>query len=819
MKSAFSLTRLSQRFAKHNVRYLILQLLTLTFVSFSLLVSGAVVHSISTSVDSFAAEISEGTDIVIISPTEGAIGAQQLATLSQMEPLKTLVPVWWSDASIDEQRTLMIVSTQLGEELPNNDVEEIHADAQLVLGPAVPGEQERDRSVAVNGKTVDVSAAAVQRLSDKSASISRINGGNFIIPQQQVLEEGQIIAAPKVIFVALQDGEQTSTAIDTVESALPANTTVVTTAEYKDFLAGNTKLVVLVANMFGLAMLITGVCIISVISALALDSRRYEYSLLRLIGTSKRKLISWNIVESVVLAIPCIALSILFTMFVAPSLIGSLPDALFGELPIRPAKEANIAVVLTLSLVAFLLVVCARLLVLRNFMRRVDQGIVYLRNVTAKRTSAVRSYVLLAVALAFCLLAFFQSNAPNTYGLLALAVLLATPAIVVAFAAGLKRIFTGIGGRRGAAGYIASSMLRGAVPLVFVSALALSIPAAAYSSAGNLVARGNELVSSLQNPSYYVQTAPADALPLKPLLTSEDLAEVEAMAGVDKVVPGVLTNLSVDGGQFTIQGIAAHTSMPAAINAGTEAVDRLLHTPNGVIVNRKAAEYLDVTIGDHLNLPLAGFAQAEVVAIDDYISVNDGQIVANAEDLCTNQIECNYSYFEIHATGSDAADHLSDFVEQKNAAGGQEFWLNTAHDEYLALSQSIAATSYLTFMLSLNLFFSCFVAIYILYRSSLNKVLPTLSRLQRIGYPSAGISATAMFLVVFASVLAALVASALYVLFGRSLSSLLAGDLAISGVDASVNVVSVLGFGAGSLLLLVLWGGLAGKRSLKRIHT
>lgn len=818
MKSAFSLTRLSLGFVRNNVRYLILQLLTLAFVSFSLLLSGAVVQAISGSVDSFASEISEGTDIVIISPAPGVIGEEELNELSDMDELKTLVPVWWSTASIDKQKTLMIASTQLGESLPGRELGEIDPSSLLIEGPSAPGLGQEDRRVSVDGVSFSVDSSRIQRLSDESDRFQRVNGGNFIVPQEGLLLDTGLTAAPKVIFVALSDSSKITAAIDDVKNLLPANTTVVTTAEYARFLAGNTELVVLVANMFGLAMLITGISVIAVISALALDNRRYEYSLLRLIGTSKRKLISWNLIESVLLVIPCVVVSISITALVFPKLIGSLPDALFGELPIRPTQDLNVAVIGTLSLISSLLVVGTRLLVLSNFMRRVDIGIVYLRNITANRVPARRYVGLAGAAILVVLLGLVRPTGSGLYGPLALAVLLGAPALLMLFAVFLRSIFTGIRGTVGGAGYIASSMLRGCVPLVLVAAVALNIPSAAHTSAGNLVTRGNQLVDTLQIPSYYLQTSDADALPLKPLLTSEDLADVEKIPGVEKAVPGVLTNISVNGGQFTIQGISAGTSMPAAANAGQKSLENLMNTRNGVILNRKAAETLGISEGDRLKLPLAGFEKSEVVAIDDYISVNDGQIVVNAEDLCSSRIECNYSYFEIHTTGEEVQSHLEDLVSAKNGDGGQEYWLNTAEDEYLALSKSIASTAYLAFVLSLNLFLSCFVAIYILYRSSLNKVLPILSQLRRIGYPSGGITKTALLLVTFVSIVSSLIASALYVLFVRSLSSLLARDLAISGVHGATSVTTVLSYWFGSLIILLLWGAVAAKRSQKRIQ-
>lgn len=817
MKSALSLTRLSLGFVRNNVRYLILQLLTLAFVSFSLLLSGAVVQAISGSVDSFSSEISEGTDIVIISPAPGAIGEDELDRLSGMDKLKTLVPVWWSTASIDQQKTLMIASKQLGESLPSREFGEIDPSALVVEGPSVPGAGQKDRRVSVDGVSFALDSSRIQRWSDTSDRFQRVNGGNFIVPQEGLLLDAGLIPAPKVIFAALRDSSNVATAVDDVKSVLPANTTVLTTAEYSRFLAGNTELVVLVANMFGLAMLITGVSVIAVISALALDSRRYEYSLLRLIGTSKRKLISWNLIESMLLVIPCVLGSISITALVFPKLIGSLPDALFGELPIRPTQELNVAVTGILSLIASLLVVGTRLLVLSSFMRRVDLGIVYLRNVTAKKAPTRRYVALAGAAMLIVLLGLTRPIGSGVFGLLALAVLLGTPLLLVLFAVALKRVFTGISGTFGGAGYIASSMLRSCVPLVLVAAVALSIPSAAYTSAGNLVTRGNQLVDTLQTPSYYLQTSEAEALPLKPLLSREDLADVEQMPGVAKVVPGVLTNVSVDGGQFTIQGVSSGTSMPAAANAGREPLSRLLNTRNGAIINRKAAETLGIAEGDRLNLPLAGFEKSEVVAIDDYISVNDGQIVVNAEDLCSSGIECSYSYFEIHTTADEAQSHLDEFVAFKNGDDGQEYWLNTADDEYRALSKSIASTAYLAFVLSLNLFLSCFVAIYILYRSSLNMVLPILSQLRRIGYPSGGITKTAVSLVTFVSVVSSLIACALYLLFTRSLSALLARDLAITGIHGSTGAISVLSFWLGSLVVLLLWGGVAVKRSLKRL--
>lgn len=817
MKSVLSLSLLSLRFAKKHIRYLVLQLFTLSLVMFGLLVSGGLANSISSAVDRFAAGVSEGTNIVVIDPSGGSLADHHLDELSALNGVKTVLPTWWTDAFLGGEKTLLIASAQLGEPIKNTDLEIIKTyDASLILGPSAPVVGDDHSNLSVDGYFLKIDRNATERLPASSSNLQRINGGNFIIAKESTLRDLGVVPDPKVLFLSTSEHASVDDVLSEVKSVLPAKTTVVPVSEYARILGASTTLVVSVADMLAFAMLITGIFIIASISWLSLETRRYDLSLVRLLGVSRPKLVAWNVLESLALMIPSLIVSISLCLVVCPTLIRNLPDALYGELPIRPTGEISTTVIFSLCLVAGVILATTRAILMLAFLRNVDKGLIYLRSTITSRASNMRSLILTAAGCVIGGFGITRDEVTLRYSLAALAILVFVQPIVQAFSALFKLVFSRTCGMRATAGYTAACVFKNCASLVVMSAVALSVPFAAYTAADNLIERGNTLVSSLREPSFYIQTSDASSLPMRTLLTEDDLASVKSFQGVTKVVPGLLKKINVNGGEMTMQGVSDGTSMPAAINAGEDAVQQLLKTDNGIILNRKAATFLGAHAGDTVSLPLPGLEDAVVLAIDDYISADEGQIVLSSEALCKAGIECNFSYFEVHTKDSGGTEKLEEFVASKNRGGQRSLYLSSSEDVYQALSMSIGASAYLVFMLSLALFFSCIVAIYVLYTVTLKRVLPMLNHLASLGYPERGVSLTAFAIVSYVALVSALIGAALAGLFTNLLSGRLASSLALEADGLSIDWIELSMFFPISAALLLAWGCLAAYRTLRK---
>lgn len=795
MKSAFHFLRFTRRSVKLTWRNYIFQFIVTLLTTTVVLSSISTWYSLKSSSAEFVGKLASDTQLVISAPTSKGVDVERVQNSLDSSDYETLIASRFDKGKLNDEDVTLIGIDVIGQEIHNDLIpQDADKDTLLFLGPSVKTPSKSTSDVSLGKNNVEIKAQNSVQFDNRA--LNAVNNGNFTVMPLS-LYRSLISDNPQTVFVALPSGVSIENAEKTISEKLPLYE-VARVSDYVDSINNQYSLMTSVSYLFALCFVLGAMMLIYVSTMTETSKRRKQFLILRLVGCKKGKIFSYGILESLIFNVVPVVLGILLAHSSVPYILKLIPSALVtNTLPITPAYAFSSRIFLGVAVMILLGACLSRIFALRSILNNVDEGLVYLR--AAVQADNDRRRLIISAIITTLLLVGALISAAYGQLLAGLTLLAAIPVLLF----GLEKIFSGFALKhgRGIRGINTLKLARNLKKkyLIFaVVAIAVAVPIAALLSTQALVNKGNASVDSLRSNDYYLQSSTADSFPIKEFASPQQVQQLEAVEAVDKTTPGLLLPISMKDHQFTLQFVSPGTHMPAAANAGGEALSQIFADSNNVILSRKAADTLGVKVGDTFDMTIRDAnAQFTVAGISDYIGINDGQIVLNYSDACEKYKLCNASYVELqtvnHSQLTDDDVKTIDFL-----LDDEEIHLVTAEEEYSVLGQSITATSGLSVILAIQLSFIMFVGLFAIFHTELESRLGEVRKLHRIGCISrpefmlrgSGIIKEHLAVNLFASVLGALVAA----FWCKDFTLYLEKSIAVSGVSSTVSLPALIAY-------------------------
>jgi putative ABC transport system permease protein len=223
----------------------------------------------------------------------------------------------------------------------------------------------------------------------------------------------------------------------------------------------------------------------------------------------------------------------------------------------------------------------------------------------------------------------------------------------------IARATAWLAARLGAAGRLAAASVARAPRRTWATtsivAIAAALATTTYGVTRNEITSASEQVTSLADIDLFVQVAPPDELPLRPLLPLALSDRLAAVSGVARVVPGQFAYATIGRERVLLLGVGGPSGAPAYYLASAPA-RRALLDGTGVVVSRRFALRQGIGVGDQLQLPTPrGPVRVPVVDVVDYIVQEGGLVALSLDRLGSWYGRSGATFFEVTlARGVDA---------------------------------------------------------------------------------------------------------------------------------------------------------------------
>ncbi|MBR5949848.1 MAG: ABC transporter permease [Actinomycetaceae bacterium] len=792
MRSAVHFLRFTRRSVKLAYRNYIFQFIVTLLTTTVVLSSVLTWHSLKSDSEEFVTKLAAGTQLVISSPTSKGVDVDTVQSALDSSDYETLVASRFDTGKLNGEDVTLIGIDVIGKDIQSEMMpQNVDDDTLLFLGPSVQASSHSANKLSLGKNDVEIESEHSLHLDNHA--LDSVNNGNFaVIPiaLYASLSEDN----PQTVFVALPSGMSVENAQKTIADKLPFYD-VKPLSEYVDSINNQYALMTSVSYLFALCFVLGALVLIYVSTVTEISRRRKQFLILRLVGCQKGKIFSYGILESLIFTIIPVALGVLLAHSSVPAILTMIPPALLTNLPITPAYVASPRILLGVAAMILVGACLSRIVALRKIVKNVDKGLVYLRS--AVQVDNTKKRVLISGVLTVLFPAGALASPTYSQFLAGLTLLAAIPLLLFV----LEKLLSAFAltYRRGIRSVNALKLARNLKKkylIVAVAAIAVAVPVSAMISTQALLNKGNESVESLRENDYYLQSSSADSFPVKEFATPQHVEQLSQVEGVEAATPGLLLPISIKDRNFTVQFVSDGTHMPAAVNAGDDALSQLFHDSHTAIVSRKAAGSLGVDVGDSYDMAIRDeSAHFRVVGISDYIGINDGQIVLNYSDACEAYGLCNASYVELQTVnhGKLSKDDVQaiDFLLDNT-----EVHLVTGEEEYSVLGQSITATSALSVILAIQLSFIMLVGLFAIFHTELEGRLGEVRKLHRLGCVSrpesmlrgSGIVTEHLVVNLLASIVGAVIAA----FWCTDFTGYLEKSISVSGLSSDVSLATVI---------------------------
>lgn len=679
---------LSSRLRLFNFRYLRehpartwLSLGVLT-VAAALIVSVIGIYgSVGGSVSRLSQQVAGDAELEITGRTDGGLDASVIRATESVEGVKAAVPLVSSPVTVGGERVLLFGTTPAAAKL-NSDLSAAFSEAgeasewgdkAVLAGPSFDAAD--DGRVTVESMAGQSAEAQLVGTLDGAAAES-VNGGDYLVTSlplaQKLTGYGDRVQS---VMVVTEDGSDTAALRTALADEVgPAGFVAESSfrAEQADKSTEMVRGVTLLVAM--MALVVAGFLMFNSMNMAAAE-RRAQMASLRALGSRRRPIMRDFLAEALVLSLIGAAVGSVFGYGAAAVGVDSLPPV------VTDAVDARIELAMPGSAVPLAVLACLLTGVGASWLaaRRASQA----RPVEAMRTAdpstdtgdagesgVSRGRVLSGIAgavlmvLAFVVAAVLDGEAAFAgMALFLLGVILLAYALI----GQLVTATAWLAAKMGPAGRIAASSVQSAPRRVWATGmtvcLAVAIGAATTGSLQNTVDAASENVSTLSDSDYVVQRAPADVLPVRPLLPRDFQSEIGGVDGVERVVAGQFTYLNMNEGRALLLGVDGASNATAYRLANPEARKSMLDG-SGAVVSRVFAKDHDLAKGDTLVLPTPkGEQRVPVADVVDYVSMDVGLIAVSLDSMADWFGPDGASFYEvILAEGADSGTAREDIA-------------------------------------------------------------------------------------------------------------------------------------------------------------
>lgn len=627
--------------------------------------------SVSGSVAELSDQIAGNASLEVTGITDAGLSQQLVSVVAATEGVGTAAPVVQSPVLWRGNQELLLgidgSARTLGSALRNavitNRVEQSYPDGVFV-GPSVP------TGMTSAGQHLVLSSAAGQTtpvtvLGTVLDPLARtVNDGSFVIAPLAFAQRitGRPGRLDSILIVPMPG--QDSVALQARLNAELAGRAYVAPPSFR---VGQATAASAIARditlLVALLTLVVAGFLVFNTTNMAASERRAEMAILRALGARRKMIMTDFLTEAAVVALVGSAAGCAVGVLIASVTADRLPAVLTAGI------DAKIAFHLPASAIPIAFVACVLACVLASWlaahrvssvqpvaaMRHSRRSIAVFERAGRKGLIAALVAGVAAVVVAGLVEAGFDdARALVATPLLLVGVLLMGLALMRPIVALASRVAT----KLGAAGRLASASIDGAPRRVWATTMtvviAVAIGMAITGALQNTVAAAGANVSTLSKTAFIVQSAPADVLPVRPLLPDSLERRLASVPGVRQVVPGEFSYANLDSGQVLVQGVGG-VSNSTVYQLATPQARRQLLTGGATVISTAFARQRGLRTGDTLVLPtLMGPQRLHIAGIVDYISLSSGLVAISFDDMARWFHQSGASFFEIMlANGAD----------------------------------------------------------------------------------------------------------------------------------------------------------------------
>jgi putative ABC transport system permease protein len=255
----------------------------------------------------------------------------------------------------------------------------------------------------------------------------------------------------------------------------------------------------------------------------------------------------------------------------------------------------------------------------------------------------------------------------------------------------------------GAAGRLAAASIdrtpRRVWTVTMTVTIAIALGFATTGALDNTVSATDRTVSSLARTDLFVQSTPADVLPTAPVMPASLAAQIAAVPGVRRVVPGQFTYATLSGGgaldgaRILVQGVSGESNTVAYAQASPAARAELL-AGTGAVVSRRLARALHVGEGGAIDLPTpSGTQRLRVAGLVDYPTIDSGLVAISAARLEAWFHRVGATFFEVDLVQPDQVSEARAAIGRVVATLHHPVYVVTGAEELQATSGAIQQAS------------------------------------------------------------------------------------------------------------------------------
>jgi len=387
------------------------------------------------------------------------------------------------------------------------------------------------------------------------------------------------------------------------------------------------------------ALVVAGFLIFNAMS-MAIAQRRPQISMLRAIGARKRQIVRDLLMEAGMAGLVGGLIGSALGVVIGRHAIKSLPAALLQGYESRTEYILpDYAIPVAVTACVFVSVAAAALAARQVYKVAPVEALAPVGASTADtvglpaRIAAVVLGVVLIVAAVVVASRDLGRASVAAIGLVALgeiAICFAFAGTIVAWAAAIARQF-------GAPGALAAATIERAPRRVWATLMtvliAVSLTVQSTGSNANAIDSTDNSFASLRQAAFFVSSTGPGVFPTAPILPKDTEAEIAAIPGTARVVPGQLAYATLSGKRVLIQGLAPGAVAPPS-GVMTDQVRQQLLAGDGVVLSRDIARSLGLKTGDELTLPTpSGQQRVRILQVVPFFSLLGGVVSMSLDKL------------------------------------------------------------------------------------------------------------------------------------------------------------------------------------------
>lgn len=473
------------------------------------------------------------------------------------------------------------------------------------------------------------------------ADAERVNGGNFIVGPLPLIQRltNRVGMIDSVLVIAAPGADLTQ--VRTGITEVVDGRAVVAEPAFRSAQSGGAVAILrtLMLSAASSALVVAGFLIFNAMS-MAIAQRRPQISMLRAIGARKRQIVRDLLMEAGVAGLVGGIVGSALGVAIGRRAIGSLPAALLQGYESRteyilPGYAIPVAV-------AACIVVCvaAGALAARQVYKVAPVEALAPVGASAADKVALSARVA-AMVLGIVLIVTAAVVASRDLGRVSVAaiglVALGEIAICFAFAGTIVGWAAATARRFGAPGALAAATIERAPRRVWATLMtvliAVSLTVHSTGSNANAIDSTDKNFASLRQAAFFVSATGPGVFPTAPILPEETEAEIAAIPGIARVVPGQLAYATLGDKRVLIQGLAPGAVAPPS-GVMTDQVRERLLAGEGVVLSRDIARSLGLEVGDELTLSTPSGAQrVRVLQVVPFFSLLGGVVSMSLDKL------------------------------------------------------------------------------------------------------------------------------------------------------------------------------------------